>query len=139
MRYELGKAIVEVADSPLRIGCVVAGCGVIAGVFEYAIHTAAESYNASAFVHALVDASLVSVSASLVVLLVLLSARERRKRVLDDVRRIAELNHHVRNALQVVVHSQYVPPSNDQRKAVLESADRIEKTLRELFPVIGER
>lgn len=139
MRYHLGKAIVELTDSPYRIAAVVLSCGVGVGLLDYAIHSAALRANASELAKGIFNATIIAFAAAIIVLLVLLSTRERRRRVLDDVRKIAQLNHHIRNALEVVVQSQYVPSSAEQRSAVLASAERIDRTLRELFPIIGER
>jgi hypothetical protein len=139
MRYKVGKAIVEITDSPTRIGVAVALSGILAGLLEYSVHVLVKGGNTPESVQAVVDAVIVGFAVAGVVFLLLLSSRERRRRVVDDIRKIAELNHHVRNALQVVVDSQYVPQSLEQREAVLASVDRIDKTLRELFPVIGER
>ena len=140
MRYTLGKAIVEITDSPARIAAAVVTSGVVTGLLEYAVHVIfVRGAHTSESMQAVVYAAIIALAVATIVLLVLLSTRERRRRVLDDIRRIAELNHHIRNALQVVVDSQYVPQSDAQKGAVLASVDRIDQTLRELFPIIGER
>jgi hypothetical protein len=59
--------------------------------------------------------------------------RERRHAVQDSVERIAEMNHHVRNALQVI--SYWTTAERDKRevKMVRESVDRIQWALREIL------
>jgi hypothetical protein len=59
----------------------------------------------------------------------------------DDLRRIAQLNHEVRNALQVIVYGEYESAATPaaHRTAILGSVEQIDKTLRQLFPVIGDR
>jgi hypothetical protein len=47
--------------------------------------------------------------------------------------KVAELNHHVRNALQVIRDSHLLPEER-QAQAVIESVERIDRTLRHLFP-----
>jgi hypothetical protein len=49
------------------------------------------------------------------------------------------LNHHVRNALQTIMYSEYLPDSEENRKVVLEGVERIGRILQELFPAVGER
>jgi len=62
-------------------------------------------------------------------------------KVVDDLRRIAQLNHEVRNALQVIVYGEYESAATptEHRTAILGSVEQIDKTLRQLFPVIGDR
>lgn len=59
--------------------------------------------------------------------------RERRRAMQDRVERIAEMNHHVRNALQVI--SYWMTAERDKRevKMVRESVDRIQWALREIL------
>jgi len=59
--------------------------------------------------------------------------RERRRAMQDRVERIAEMNHHVRNALQVI--SYWMTADRDKRevKMVRESVDRIQWALREIL------
>ena len=52
---------------------------------------------------------------------------------------IAELNHQVRNALQVIVYGEYSPDKHSHRSAVLAGVEKIHDALRELFPLVGER
>ena len=139
MRYRIGRTIVEITDSPVRMAVAVVLSGAVAGTLEYVVQASVRHARTPALVQAVANALIVGLAVSIIMLLILLSTRERRRRVLDDIRKIAELNHHIRNALQVVVDSQYLPQSQEQREAVLASVDRIDKTLRELFPVIGER
>jgi hypothetical protein len=109
-----------------------------AGLLELGIHTALMLTTTSPLINALTDAILVAIAAAFVPLLLLLAARERHRKLLDDLRKIAQLNHHVRNALQTIIYSEYLPRS-ENRKAVLEGVDRIDRILQELFPALGER
>jgi hypothetical protein len=73
---------------------------------------------------------------AVIISMLLLAVRERHRRMLQEVQRVAELNHTVRNALQVIVHSQYLPPDEQDAGAILESVQRIDDSLRDLFPTI---
>ena len=64
---------------------------------------------------------------------VALYAWERRQQTARQLQMISELNHHIRNALEVIVGSQYAPDS-ERARLVLQSVDRIDQTLDELFP-----
>lgn len=60
--------------------------------------------------------------------------RESRQRVRQQLHIIAEMNHHIRNALQVIT---YVAGSNREEESVhliRSSVERIERALREVLP-----
>ena len=140
MREQFERTIGAVTSSPLRIAAVVGVFAISAGLLEYLIHTSVMQTNISPQAQAIIDAVLVCGAAALAPLLLLLAARDRR-RVLDDLRRIAQLNHEVRNALQVIFYGEYESAATptEHRTAILGSVEQIDTTLRQLFPVIGNR
>ncbi len=138
MRYQLGKAIAEMTDSARKTAIasiVVGGC---AAMLEVAAHTLSMRTGISEPVHTAIDASIMGIAVGVMAWLLFSATRARRRRVLENVRAVAELNHRVRNALQVIVSSSYVHEWKNA-EAVLESAQNIDSALRELFPAIGER
>jgi hypothetical protein len=56
--------------------------------------------------------------------------------VRHDLERIAELNHEIRNALEVIAHSHY-DAETEHRELVLKCVTRIDTVLKRLFPVVG--
>jgi hypothetical protein len=139
VRYTFEKAIAHLANSPLWVATIVILFGVSAAVFEFFIHVAIVITNTSPLAQAVLDAVIVGIAAGFAPLLILLVARERHRKVLEDLRKIAQLNHHVRNALQTIVYSEYLPRTEENRKAVLAGVDHIDTILQELFPVVGDR
>jgi hypothetical protein len=71
--------------------------------------------------------------------LVLLAARDRHRKVQDDLRRIAELNHRIRNALQIIIYGEASRLDCEGRTAVMHGVEKIDATLKEMFPLVGER
>ncbi len=134
LRLRLGTFLVEIGDSRLRAVVAIAAVGAAAGFVEYIIHETLRRSTLAQSLGGLMDASIVGLAAATVTAISLFAARERRKRVLHEVRKIAELNHNVRNALQVIVHSHY-GLADDHTGMVLDSVERIERTLEELFPI----
>jgi nitrogen-specific signal transduction histidine kinase len=57
------------------------------------------------------------------------AARERRARIRADIEKSAELNHEIRNALEVIGHAGYLLNDVVYGSAVAESVDRIKKSL----------
>jgi len=67
-----------------------------------------------------------------------LSVRERQRRAYVDcrLRVIAEMNHHIRNALQVITF--YSRKGEKQEVGVVEAVERIQWALREVLPQLPE-
>jgi len=67
-----------------------------------------------------------------------LSVRERQRRAYVDcrLRVIAEMNHHIRNALQVITF--YSRRGEKQEVGVIEAVERIQWALREVLPQLPE-
>ncbi len=60
--------------------------------------------------------------------------RERRARLRQRIEVIADMNHHVRNALQVISFHAYSTADKEQLEAVKESMERIQWALKEILP-----
>jgi hypothetical protein len=111
----------------------VLACGAIAGALEYMTHIAVAHMGPPLAFHASVDAGVIALLTMTIVSAGIVAARARRRRMIQELKTVAELNHHVRNALQVIRDS-HLLPEEQQTQAVIESVDRIDKTLRRLFP-----
>ncbi len=60
--------------------------------------------------------------------------RERRSRVQQQLRTIAEMNHHIRNALQVIAYASASTDKTQSVELIGQSVTRIEWALREVLP-----
>ena len=67
-------------------------------------------------------------------ILVFAYERHQHKVILEKMRMIAEMNHHVRNALQPIIYSPYLKEQAEQVKIIQEGIHRIEWALREVLP-----
>jgi len=141
MREQFERTIGDIANSPLQIAIVAVCFGLSAGLLGYLIHIFAMRMNVSPQAQTGIETALLCCAAALAPFLLLIAARERRRLVVDDLRRIVQLNHEVRNALQVIVYGEYESAATptEHRTAILGSVEQIDKTLRQLFPVIGDR
>ena len=136
LEYSLGNRVATLCDSRMGFLCSIAFAAVLAGCTEFLVHEALTSISAPEIIHAALDATLMGFATAIIISLLLLAVRERHRRMLQEMQRVAELNHTVRNALQVIVHSQYLPPDEQDAGAILESVQRIDDSLRDLFPTI---
>lgn len=64
----------------------------------------------------------------------LFTQRQARLAALERFRIIAEMNHHIRNALQAISYQRYVNASDADAKRLKEAVDRIEWVLEEILP-----
>lgn len=67
-------------------------------------------------------------------LMVFAYERHQHKLMLDRMRIIAEMNHHVRNALQPMLYSPFLKEQAEQMRIIQEGTHRIEWALREVLP-----
>lgn len=65
--------------------------------------------------------------------------REARLAALGRFRIIAEMNHHIRNALQTISYQRYVSNSQAEANRVKEAVERIEWVLKEIVPNMQSR
>jgi hypothetical protein len=80
---------------------------------------------------ALVDDLLIGILAGV---LVFAYERHQHKLILERMRVISEMNHHVRNALQPIMYSPYLQEQAEQVRTIQEGTRRIEWALREVLP-----
>lgn len=79
--------------------------------------------------------AVVAALAGLLLFKVLADARRRHRDLLRHMETIAEMNHHIRNALQVIAYHNVSHPSSGQAvEQVGEAVERIEWALREVLP-----
>jgi hypothetical protein len=63
-----------------------------------------------------------------------LKERIRRDLIRERLSTIAEMNHHIRNALQVITYASAVSKNHESVELIRESVERIEWALREVLP-----
>jgi type II secretory pathway component PulJ len=80
----------------------------------------------------------VALAVGLLAFQILTDIQERYQAMLDRLRRIAELNHHIRNALQVIAYRNV--PERTERAIQQVNAEvlRIESVLHEVSAALGE-
>jgi len=79
----------------------------------------------------------VALTVGLLVFQILTDIQGRYQAMLDQLRRIAELNHHIRNALQVIAYHNVPERSERAIQQVNAEVARIESVLREVSATVG--
>ncbi len=137
MRLALSTALLFVLENRRRMWFAVVCTTILFGLFEFAVSRWFIGVNISPNLHAALQASIVGIGAGVSLWLLLLGIIERRKMVADELHRVAELNHAIRNSLELIVLAHYSETDCEHKTIVLECTNRIDQTLRKLFPVIG--
>lgn len=132
-RLRKSALLIDSFDSPWLVNGFLLASGVIAGFLEFFTHLAVGHMNVPAEYHAFIDASVIALMTIALVGVCFASARTRRKVMLEQIRTASDLNHHLRNALQVITQSRYLPEEK-QNEAMYSSIDRIDEALRRLSP-----
>src|SRR5579871_2971721 len=79
-----------------------------------------------------------ALTVGLLVFKILTDVRERYQELLDRLRRIVELNHHIRNALQIIAYHNVAARTERAIQQVNVEILRIESVLREVSSALGE-
>ncbi len=136
MRYDVGKLLAEITDSTVKMAVLVLGLALTAAAVEFSFHMTILRRDFSPVARGMMEAALIGAMMGAVVWVGLAAARARRRVMAREMQRVAELNHNVRNALQVIVYNEHLR-GPVQASAVLDSAARIEHTIKELFPTVA--
>lgn len=80
----------------------------------------------------------VSLAIGLLVFRILSDVQKRYQELLDRLERIAGLNHHIRNALQVIAYNNALQQTRPEIKQVTGQIARIESVLSEVSKALGE-
>ena len=136
--YRIGQFLVQLSDRRSTRLLFSSTLGAIAGVILVLAHASLVSSFTASEIALAGDAFIVASFVFLLTLVELSAVRERRGRVLRDMRVVADLNHHVRNALSAIQYAAYTSKDQSNLAIITSSIERIDRILKELFPVMGE-
>jgi signal transduction histidine kinase len=119
-------------DKPSHIvaaACIVASA---AGLAEFSILTVLANLNVSRMSLRIQNSTITGIVSGALVWALLVMVSLRRQYLRRKLYVVAELNHELRNALEVILHAEYL--ALDERHAALhDSAERLNKVLTELL------
>jgi hypothetical protein len=128
------KALPIILRNHFTIAATVTFATVFFGLFEFAVFRWSIDVRLDPDLHAALNAAIVGLGTGLSLLVILLGILERRDMAADQLRRVEQLNHNIRNALELIVLANESQLNDEMRMVVLESTKRIDQTLRQLFP-----
>ncbi len=80
--------------------------------------------------------ALAGLIAALLIYKLLSFERERRRRMEERLHTIGEMNHHIRNALQVIAFSVHATGNRKELEEITDAVNRIQWALREVLPKV---
>lgn len=126
------KLAAAITDSNARMVTVSVCAFVIAACFKFTAVGMLLRFGVQSRYLRLQDAAMTGLLAALLVFCTLAAMAARRRYVRQQIQVVSNLNHELRNALEVILGSQYLPKSN-QAEAILDSVNRIQRSLTELL------
>lgn len=105
----------------------------LAGFFKYVLAGLMVRGGASPTEMRSQDAILTGLFCAIIVTIALGAERFRREQFRESVKVVSDLNHHLRNALEIIINGHLLPQSL-QAKAILESVERIDHALNKIVP-----
>lgn len=130
----LGNFLVETTDDALGRALLVYAIALISGIIAFAANTVIELFSPKYASELL--AMVIGLAFGIITFIEVQAVQQRRRKVLEDLRVVASLNHNVRNALQSIQYAAHLPTSSQNLHIINDSVRRIDETLRELFPAI---
>jgi hypothetical protein len=137
MLNRIGDFVGRVADRRSTIFLTASVVMVVFGCFDYFTDMAMLSFGVAPELHAAGLAMFVGVGAGFSALVLLMARRERRRMVQDELYRLAELNHRLRNSLQIIAYAHYTSEDESHRKMMMDAVSSIDTSLRQLIPAMG--
>jgi hypothetical protein len=134
----LGTFLVEISDTRRGRVLLVLAIAAIASTIEYLLHIAIVTFIPNEHLGRILDSLTIGIVIGIITIIEINAVQQRRNKVMDDMRVVRELNHHVRNALQIISYAARVPETKQQVAIIDESIARIDSTLKELFPTIDK-
>lgn len=109
----------------------------LAGGLKYGVAGLLVNAGASREEMRIQDAIFTGLFCAIIVAIALWAERFRREQFRERVKVVSDLNHHLRNALEVIIHGHLLPQST-QTAAILESVERIDHALQKIVPEEGQ-
>ncbi|HWR36773.1 MAG TPA: hypothetical protein VN622_12965 [Clostridia bacterium] len=136
MLNRVGNYLAEISDAPNTRFVFVLFAATLTAALEYFVHYGLEWLMVDHQTANVIDATIIGLFAGVITYVEVKSVQARRHKILRDVQTVSSLNHHVRNALQAIQYAARLPLEEKQIAIIDESVEKIDKTLRELYPII---
>jgi hypothetical protein len=107
---------------------------VCVGLLDFVADHVLIGFNMSEDLHSALQAGIVGLGSALAVWTILISHERQRRMEREEIRKVAELNHYLRNSLEVIADAHYFDTDMEHKKMILDTVKAIDQKLRQLFP-----
>ncbi len=129
-----------VSDSRMKTGAAALLAGLLAIALTFALTVSLQEWRPGGLLGVLFEAVIAGGLATALVWVLFDIARTRRQRLMTYVQQVADLNHHVRNALQVIRFQAAVSTAEAEALGrINEAVGRIDRALTDMYPLIVDR
>jgi hypothetical protein len=104
------------------------------GLLAYAVDHFLLGFDINSDLHSAVQASIVGLGGAAAVWIILRSYETRRRMEMEEIRKVAELNHCLRNSLELIADAHYFATDLEHKRMMLETVKTMDDKLRQLFP-----
>lgn len=134
MTTSLGKLMFNASANHRRIWLAALTMTVLFGLFAFDVsHTVLET-TLSSEMKAALQAVVVGIGAGMATWFVLHGLLQRRTMINEELYRVGELNHTIRNSLSIIVLAHHSESNQAHREMILDCTRQIDEKLKQLFP-----
>ncbi len=137
MLARISEFVGRIADGRTSTLMAVVIVLIVFGGFDYMVDIAMLQIGVEHELHAATQATIVGIGAALATFVLLLARRERRNNIRDNLQRVAELNHRIRNSLQLIADAHFNTIDTEHREMMFGAVRAMDETLKQLFPALG--
>ncbi len=134
MLDRVGRFLLQAREKGWERIAVILGVFLIFGCADFAVEWLLSVTHVPLTAHGAIDGALVGGFAGSVTWILLEATRKERARLRREVEQEAQLNHEIRNALEVIGQAGYLSSDVNLKSIVSDSVQRIDSILKERMP-----
>jgi hypothetical protein len=134
MLERIGRSISNAVEKSRTRILVILFIFIVFGAAGFVVEWILDTTQLSVPAQGLVDGIIIGGGAAFTTWFLLTAARKERVRLRTELEQEAQLNHEIRNALEVIAHAGYLISDLNLKKVVSDSVNKIDAVLRERKP-----
>lgn len=134
--YSIGRFIIHLSDTSVGRVSLAVLLGLASGGVSIVAHHLTANLDVNEHTVHLANAFVIGLFVALLTYVEITAVRERRSRVVENLRTVAELNHVLRNSLQAIQYAAKLSADDKHVRIINECVSRIDSAVRDLFPVV---
>ncbi len=137
MFASLADFIGRIADRRSSAVLFSFGIATVFGAVDAILDRGLISVGSAVELHTAFEASTIALLAGVISFVLLGARRERQRIARAELERVMELNHRLRNSLQIIADAHFAETDEEHRNMMFETVESMRRTLQQLFPGLG--